>query len=179
MLKPIKLPIIIDSGFQQKIIEFAMYTNIDDFIINPNGKNRRYCNLNTIDCDLTNIVKDFSKKCYDLIGISYINEEHIFGNFIGVNSEGAFVHEHTDPQNNLGYHHVRINFMIQKPFGGGNPVLNSVEYEIDERGSWINIADLWKHKSTEVKGIKERIVLSLGNYVNPNDVMVFGKKQGF
>ena len=178
-MKIIKLPIIIDSGLQQKIIDFAMCTNIGDFVVNPNGKNRRYCNLNTVDCELTNVVADFSKKCYDMIGIPYINEENIFGNFIGVNGEGAFVHEHTDPKNNLGYHHVRINFMIQKPFGGGNPVVDSIEYEINERVSWINIADLWKHKSTEVKGNKERIVLSLGNYVSPTDIILVGKRQGF
>jgi hypothetical protein len=158
--------IVLDSHISNLITNFV-FTRIRDF--NFNGNARRFFPLNKKDNKIRGIIKEYSLECYSNLGIRYINEEPIFGNFVGVNQETGFVHKHTDPKNELGYHHVRLNFMVQKPNSGGNPVLDGIEYQIQENQSWINIADIWMHGSTPVVGSKNRIVLSLGNCVPPED----------
>jgi hypothetical protein len=93
----------------------------------------------------------------------------LFGIFLGVNTQTGFVHEHTDPTKQ-GYYHVRLNFLVSKPFAGGMPVINGQEFSVDENESWINLASEWWHKSTPVVGDKPRIVLSLGALVEKTQV---------
>lgn len=102
--------------------------------------------------------------------------EPLFGNFIGVNIEGANVHLHTDPGkiiNGTFHNHVRINFLLSKPIQGGLPVIDNTIIDIDEGDAWINVADKWQHQSTPVIGGKPRIVLSLGSLVPEQIVKSF------
>jgi hypothetical protein len=163
------LPLIIDKELKIKILDFVNNSDEKFWTINSAGKNRKFCQLNNFDLDLTKEIKEFSEKTYKVLGIDNFIEEHLFGNFIGVQTEGAFVHSHTDPNlNNL--EHIRINFMISKPINGGIPIINNKELNIEENQSWFNWASKYYHCSTPVKGNKKRIVLSLGSYLTIKDI---------
>lgn len=170
----IKLP----EPLAKRIIEFA--TNEKTvrayFEKNTAGEGRRYCTLNKFSLELSRDVKEFAKHAYQQLGVSEFIEEHMFGNLIGVNESGGSVHRHQDPRHDNGYYHIRFNFLLQKPTVGGNPIINDVEYEIQEGQSWINYASEWWHASTPVVGNTPRVVLSLGAYVHPNVVETITKK---
>jgi len=150
----------IDEDLRQKVIDFA-YDQMNHFNVNGAGPGRRRCKLNRIDVPLTQEVKEFAKTAYRAIGIEQYDDEPLLGNIIGINEENAFVHRHTDPSQGSKWN-VRLNFLIQKPYSGGQPIINDVVYDVEEGGCWKNIASLWWHGSTPVVGSRERIVLSLG-----------------
>ena len=163
------LPLIIDKELKIKILDFVDNSDEKFWTINPAGKNRKLCQLNNFHLNLTKEIKEFSQKTYKVLGINYFIKEHIFGNFIGVQEENGFVHSHIDPNlNNL--EHIRINFMISKPIGGGIPIINNEEFNIEEDQAWLNRASKYYHSSTPVKGDKKRIVLSLGSYLTKKDI---------
>jgi len=45
------------------------------------------------------------------------------------------------------------------------PIINGIEYEIEQGECWKNVASSWWHGSSPVVGNKERIVLSLGSLI--------------
>jgi hypothetical protein len=163
-LKNVIRPLLIDDGLSDSIKRFVK----DEgklFKTNPAGLGRKFCNLNKLDHELSKQVREFSEHCYNTLGLVPSEEEHLYGNFIGVNSGGAFVHTHTDPRKTDKIH-VRLNFLIQKPNGGGMPVIDGITYTVEQGQCWINLASEWKHGSTPVVGSTPRIVLSLGRYVD-------------
>jgi hypothetical protein len=162
MINP-HLNLTIDESLRQRVIDFV-YNEQSYFKSNNAGYGRKSCSLNKIDHKLSEEMRVFSKKCYESLGIFEYEDEPLFGNLIGVNKEEAFVHHHTDPAPD-GKCHVRLNFLIQKPSGGGMPIINGVEYTIEQGGCWKNLASAWWHGSSRVVGDKERIVLSLGALV--------------
>lgn len=159
-----KIPKELSNG----VVDFALNTGVQYFTKNPIGAGRRFCNINRVDIPLTNAIKQFAQECYSNLNVA-VKEEHLLGNFIGVNFENAFVHQHIDQRNNENDWHVRLNFMVQKPDSGGDVLIQGNQYSIDEGCSWINFASEWKHGSTPVIGKRERIVLSLGNYIQQSD----------
>lgn len=156
--------------------------DVVDFVYNPEYSkhfnqnrsmgtiNRRFCLINKTETKFSELVKFFSQIAYRQIGIPEFKEEPLFGNFLGVNSAGGNVHEHMDPGDEYGNHHLRLNIMIQKPLAGGMPVIDGIEYAIEEGQAWINYASDWKHGSTKVEGDRDRIVLSMGALVSPTYV---------
>jgi hypothetical protein len=167
----------IPKELSKRIVDFALSDSNLRYFKNNAGTKRRFCALNEFsNLELTNDVKKFAKIAYQQIGVSEFIEEHMFGNFIGVNLTGGNVHPHTDPRHENGYYHIRLNFLIQKPEIGGNPVIDHVEYQIKEGESWINYASEWWHASTPVEGNRYRVVLSLGAYVNPEIVKTITAK---
>jgi hypothetical protein len=162
MINP-KLHLIIDENLRQKVVDFV-HNEQCYFKNNGAGAGRKLCIVSKTGHALAEEIRLFSKKCYESLGISEYDDEPYFGNFIGVNQEGAFVHKHTDPTEE-GKSHVRLNFLVQRPDSGGMPIINKIEYEIDQGECWRNIASSWEHGSTRVVGKKERIVLSLGALV--------------
>jgi hypothetical protein len=169
-----RMPVQIPRELANRVIEFATNTTNIQTRFKRNGydeNRRRFCNLNSFpELTLTQDVKQFAKIAYEQIGVSEFVEEHMFGNFVGVNSHGGNVHQHTDPRHDNGYYHIRFNFLLQKPIIGGNPIINGIEYQLTEGQSWINYASEWMHGSTPVDGNRERIVLSLGAYIHPDVV---------
>lgn len=163
-----KMNVVIPNELKRNIIQFALspeYTKYFQMNANPA---RRFCNLNTHNShELTQAVKHFAKQAYAQIGVPAFIEEHMFGNFIGVNTEGGSVHQHMDPRDANGNYHLRLNFLIQKPMVGGDPIINDITYTMNDGDAWINYASEWMHGSSPVQGHRERIVLSLGAYVNP------------
>jgi hypothetical protein len=140
----------------------------DSYFID-NGNSRRYSSLTKFETPISDLAKRIRNESFKSLGILSFEEENIYGIFLGVNGEGGFVQPHRD-QRIDGHEHFRLNFLISKPDGGGMPVINGKEYNIDEGESWINIASRWAHMSTPVVGKKNRIVLSLGGQVKIEDV---------
>ena len=154
----------------QQLLDFALVSGIDYFRANPAGPKRRLCNLNLHDLELSQHVRVFAEHCFmEVFGVEVIPEPN-FGNFLGVNETDAFVQEHMDSVGPNGECHTRLNFLIQKPYTGGMPVVDNNILDIEEGQCWINLASQWKHSSTPVGGSKPRVVLSLGSYVSQNIV---------
>lgn len=156
-----------DLNLRKHLIKFVQnnYLNERYFTVNSRNYDRFYCNLlHHNDLHFLEEVKLLRNNAYKQINIDFFEEEPVFGIFLGLNLEGGSVHKHTDPTQN-GYTHTRINFLLSKPYEGGNPIINCKIYEIDEGCSWINLASKWEHNSTPVRGNKPRIVLSLGSLV--------------
>jgi len=162
----------IPESLRNDIIDFSLdERNEIYFIVNKANTNlplRKYCVTDKYpDLKITQEIQEFSRWAYRQIGVEDFIMEHKYGNFIGINFSGGFVHEHKDPRNEKGFIHTRFNFLLQKPEQGGNPVIDGKEYVMEETQAWINLASEWMHGSTEVSGNRARIVLSLGAYIHP------------
>lgn len=173
-----KLDVKISNNESLELIKFVKKEQKNTEYFKSNGDSRQYCKLNYCKNER---IKELSiklwKEKYQEIGIFEFEEEPIFGIFLGVNNESGFVHEHKDKTKD-GFNHVRINFLLSKPFQGGMPIINGEELKIEENESWLNIADIWEHKSSRVVGNKDRIVLSLGSLVSKNIMEVFLSNKG-
>jgi hypothetical protein len=163
---PSLIPYKLDPYIKEVVTEFAL-ANEDLFIWNHSNteqKLRRYCDLNKVKTDISDIVEEYSQELYKRLNMTTTLTEPMFGNFVGVNFSGGSVHSHTDPTID-GYNHVRLNFLVSKPSSGGMPIINDKEYSIDENLGWVNLANKYRHASTVVAGTTPRILLSLGKYV--------------
>jgi hypothetical protein len=168
----VNLPLVVDSTVKKLVIDFVNNSKSNFWINNTAGNtfNRKYCTLNKHDLPISKIIRDYSKLVFLELNISQQIEEERFGNLIGCNAEGGFVHPHTDQPSSKGWQHVRINFLISKPYQGGNPVIENKEYNIMEDNAWFNLASKWVHSSTPVVGDKARVVLSLGAFVSSEEL---------
>ena len=171
MIKNIILPFELSKDLKNKIIFFVDNSDFKLWKTNnvSNTINRKFCSINKNNNVFLNEQITLLKKTlfFKLKIFKYINEEKL-GNFIGVNKEGANVHIHTD-EGFKNLFQVRLNFLVQKPEEGGMPIINGREYVVDENQCWFNNATLWNHGTTVVKGNKNRVVLSLGAYISPDD----------
>ncbi|NBP00410.1 MAG: hypothetical protein EBU90_09855 [Proteobacteria bacterium] len=156
----------VPDRLREDLLDFALTPNLSYWVKNPYGPNRRCCFLNRLNLPLTTDVKTFAEYCFKEVFNTTVAEEVEFGNFLGFNSEGAFVHRHRDRQGPNGEYHVRLNFLIQKPEGGGMPIINESPLIVNEGQCWINWASKNYHSSTPVEGCRPRIVLSLGSYID-------------
>ena len=165
----VKLPFVLDPDIKKNILDFVFSSDPFYWTENTSGNtfNRKFCMLNKYNLPLTTLIKEYSINIFSLLNITKQLEEKTFGNFIGVQKEGGFVHPHTDSRNDNGWDHVRVNFLVSKPKEGGMPIINNEPYTIEENLSWFNYASKWTHSSTPVIGDTPRIVLSLGAFVNP------------
>jgi hypothetical protein len=164
-----RFPVIVPNSLQRDIIEFALSTgNERYFVLNRTSSVRKGCIISDYpELPISEAIQTFAVSAYKSIGVDSFIPEHIFGNFIGVNLEGGFVHEHRDPRNDKNFIHTRFNFLLQKPENGGDPIINGTVYPMNEGQGWLNLASEWSHGSTEVVGKRERVVLSLGAYIHP------------
>lgn len=96
-------------------------------------------------------------------------DEPVYGSFVSYQLHGGSVHSHID-QNKEGFRHIRINVIISKPESGGNPIINDVEYNIEEGSGWAFFPDKNIHSSSENIGHKPRITCSFGFLIPEVDV---------
>jgi hypothetical protein len=77
--------------------------------------------------------------------------------------DGAFTAEHKDyaPKE---YAQIRCNFMLKKPFLGGNPIIEGEKILVEEGDLWICLASLEAHSSEPIQG-GERVMFSFGGLV--------------
>lgn len=94
-----------------------------------------------------------------------IKSETRYGCLISYSGDGHRVGPHQDYEPHKGYTHTRFNFMISKPEGGGNPIMNEVIYDLKENQVWICPAGKHRHDTTIVNGKKPRILLSYGYFI--------------
>ena len=165
----IKTNLVLSKENSEKIKNFVRDNFSNDNYFIDNGHSRRYSSLTNTETPITELAKEIRKDSFSMLGIDTFEEEPIYGIFLGVNTYGGSVHEHTDPTIE-GHDHFRLNYMVSKPDFGGMPVIDGVPYSIKNLESWINIASEWKHRSTPVIGNNPRIVLSLGAYVKKETV---------
>lgn len=178
-MKNILLPFVIDKNVQRLILDFVYYSDQKFWNVNTTEgtKNRFFCKISDFNnLFLSQIVKNIAGCFYKKLGVNNYEQEHVFGNFIGVNKQDGYVHIHNDTPNENGWYHTRLNCLVQKPKKGGMPIVDNVEYVIDEGEVWFNNATLWEHGSTIVEGEVDRVVLSLGAYINPSDFSTINKE---
>jgi hypothetical protein len=152
---------------KKQVVDFAStnYRNANYFICNGTTKARFYSKILDHSLDFVDELKQSRIDFFNRIGINEFEEDPYFGIFIGVNLEGGFVHAHKDMAKK-GFVHTRLNFLLSKPYIGGNPIIENKEIPVDEDGSWLNLASYWTHGSTPVAGNKIRIVISYGAMVH-------------
>lgn len=126
----------------------------------PNGYGRQYGILSEFN-NIPKIIWDIKQNIVTEYNLESAPQEPIFKDFCGFITDGGQVHEHKDP-NQGKLIHTRFNIMISKPEIGGNPVIDGIEVNVKEGEMWICQAGLYKHYCTEVKGDKQRIILSFG-----------------
>lgn len=170
----IKLPFILDEQIKKDILYFNTSSNLEFWKENTNGNtcNRRFCMIGNYKLPLAKTINNYNVELFKKLGAVDFKKETMFNNFIGINMAGGNVHPHKDYRSKEGWEHVRLNFLVQKPDTGGMPVINDVEYIIQENESWLNIASEWKHSSTIVEGSRDRVVLSLGAFVSPESTQI-------
>lgn len=106
----------------------------------------------------------FRTEAFSAFGIYELHEEPMYKNFIGNHYlDGAFTHYHKDPAPE-GFVHVRCNWLIKKPFVGGNPIINNKELHTDAGDLWICFASKEIHGTTPIKN-GERLICSFGALV--------------
>lgn len=158
--------------FLIKTFALDNYKNEKIFTKNPISPNRQYVNLLQKNTTISDLSKKVWSRVFAELGFDPILEEPLFGIFLGVITEGGSVHTHTDPGQTIDgvfFEHVRINFLLSKPYCGGMPVVNNNEIIVQENEGWFNLASKWNHGCTTVKGNKPRICLSLGALVPDYD----------
>ena len=159
----------LDKKIQDFLLQFALnnFKNRSLFIFNGTG--RQFCVLNKHKNLFEFDPDELMKTVFNSLDLYKIETEPKLGVFVGVNTEGGFVHEHTDGAPS-GKIHTRINFLLSKPINGGMPIINGKQYIIEEDQCWINLANIWKHSSTKVSGNKPRVVLSVGALVDEREI---------
>jgi len=164
---PYKIENAVDDDFKNYVVKFVD-DNFNKFVKNPVGTGRFF--MSHIRDD---VIEQEKIKLAHKFNIYEWKQEPLFGNFIGCNLEGAFVHPHTDPTL-PGYTHVRFNIMVSKPERGGEPIIDNSIVDIQEKGCWLCIASKQLHQTNPVIGSKRRIVPSLGILVK-NENLTFLK----
>lgn len=168
ILKNLLLP----ETLKNKLMDFATVSGTNYFTLNKMSPGRKYVMLNKIEHQIKYDVQQFARECYAQFGLEII-EEPVYGNFLGFITAGGSVHEHRDPSPG-GYDHVRLNFMVSRPEAGGVPIIDDRLLVVEENQCWLNLANRWAHRSTDVEGTIPRIVLSLGSLVLSENIRNFG-----
>ena len=172
----IKLPYRIPADLSTELLDFVNqkeYTFTLHGLTKHNRVINKFLKLDDLNNDLSKKVLQFGSSIFDDMNLkNRIREEYMGYSLMVVQNDG-FIDSHIDGRDKNNFLHIRINFLLSKSDIGGDPIIDDVKYEIKEGESWFNIASIWKHGCTEVKGDKPRITLSLGHYVEPKEVKNF------
>jgi hypothetical protein len=96
-----------------------------------------------------------------MFSVTDYEDEPEYRCFLGCNTAGGFVQRHAD-SSPPGRLHVRLNIMLSKPFGGGEPIIDGQKFDIAERDLWCFFPSIMPHETTPVVGDRKRFVLSIG-----------------
>ena len=94
---------------------------------------------------------------------------HFIGCIFKDTQKSSGVQTHIDVRKN-GWYQMRINYLIQKPDTGGEPIINRTVINVNENQSWNVWASEHKHSALPVTEDKMRITVSFGFFVNPKYV---------
>jgi hypothetical protein len=149
----------IDDEIKQTLLSWTD-TNYQSFIVNPKSFGRRY-KLISSDDSIHELVLTIKNKIIELENITDWKKEPVYDDFIGVNSEGSSIHNHTD-KNYGDYIHTRWNLILSYPEDGGHSIYGDNINILEENLIWKCVAGKYSHGSTKVIGKKPRITLSIG-----------------
>ncbi len=189
MTKIIRIP----SELQQDIIDFCHEDNSDKWVhgfdayktnsVWNHGRKIIFCH----DTKFYEQTKAIEQEYLNAIGLPSdaiipVGEDDrhpYFPHFIGCifkdNKKSSGIQTHTDPRKDDWYQ-MRINYLIQKPVTGGEPIINRSVIDINENQSWNVWASEHKHSALPVTEDKMRITVSFGFYVNPTYVSEVKKR---
>jgi hypothetical protein len=146
------------SEEEQKIIVEWVRNNYKSF--KKTGYNRSMNSLHNYD-NVPPCIWDIKKRIVEKEQLQDATQDPFFKDAIGYMQDGGALHKHTDPNiNNLI--HVRYNVYVQLPIEGGIPIYNNVRCNLKERTYICCRSGMDHHWCEEVKGNKERIVISYG-----------------
>jgi hypothetical protein len=149
---------------QSQLLEWV-YKNEQDFHIlahhNETFKHRKCYTFKTHTTHPYPLIQTIKQRVINVESIGEWAPEPRFFDYIGYISEGGAIHRHKD-KNELGYIHVRYNVILSWPEEGGDSIYGDSINTFQERTVWRCEAGNVPHASTEVKGSRPRITLSLG-----------------
>ena len=149
----------IDDETKQVLLDW-IDLNSQSFNVNPLNKGRKVKMFSTED-SIYELITTIKNKLIEIEGIDDWKQEPMYGDFIGINSEGSSIHVHTD-YNNGDYIHTRWNLILSYPEEGGHSMYDGEINVLEEKLIWKCVAGRYFHGSTEVIGSKPRVTLSLG-----------------
>lgn len=183
----------IPKELQQDIIDFCHEDNSDDWIhgfdgyktnsLWNHGRKIIFCH----DTKFREQLKEIEQEYLNAIGLSSdaivpVGEDDrlpYFPHFIGCiykdDKKSSGIQTHTDSRKDEWYQ-MRINYLIQKPETGGEPIINRSVIDVNENQSWNVWASEHKHSALPVTEDKMRITVSFGFYVNPTYVSEVKKR---
>lgn len=106
------------------------------------------------------------------LGLDGLDEDPYKGSFLTYLLPGGRVHEHRDRRIELdgrGVSVLRCNVLLERPEGGGMPVIGGQELDVPERGAWAFYPTELVHAATPVSGDRHRVTLSFGFLVHPHE----------
>ena len=109
----------------------------------------------------------------DRLGLAALEEDRYKGSFLGYIAPGTGVHRHRDARLTIGHETfliLRCNVLFRRPDEGGQPVVESTEFDVPDRGMWAFFPSELVHSATPVGGSQFRGLLSYGFLVRPDDV---------
>jgi hypothetical protein len=128
---------------------------------NSEGKRRYYKRYDESCSEVPDLFWQVRRRAVEMFSVTDFEDEPGYKCFLGCNTEGGFVHRHTDPSP-PEKHHVRMNLMISKPLVGGEPVIDGKLVEVKERDLWCFFPTVMPHETTPVVGNRRRMVISIG-----------------
>ena len=128
---------------------------------NTHGEHRYFHSYGKADPAVPLLFWRVRQRAVSVFSVRDYEDEPNYRCFLGCNTEGGFVHRHTDPSPSRRLH-VRMNIMLSRPAGGGMPVIDGQEFDIAEGDLWCFYPTIMPHESTPVLGERKRFVLSIG-----------------
>ena len=169
--------IILPKDLTNPILEWVK-NNIDDKNLTSipadhEGELIGFRHLNKNDLPVNKLIKKVDEYISKKININLpINKDE--GYWICLSKKGCKIKNHIDPKPSAKSSMVRFNLMIQKPTKGGKPVIDNNELTLKENQVWVCHASEYYHRVTEVKGNKDRILLSIGHTIKNKNLNKLG-----
>lgn len=110
------------SQKEKNILLEWIYKNENKFIQNPNGQHRKYYKF-SYDNRVPKLFFEIKSRIIKRENIKVWCIEPVYADYIGIISDGGFIHEHTD-ENYKNLNHVRYNLFLSVPKKGGYPIYN-------------------------------------------------------
>lgn len=149
----------IDDNQKNTLLEWVDI-NLPKFRVHATGPKRRNRKITTEET-IYGLVQEIKNSIISVENIGYWEEEPEYGDYIGINFQGGFIHSHRDP-NKDELIHTRWNLILSYPEIGGHSIYDGEINVLEEKMIWKCIAGKYTHGSTVVESEKRRITLSLG-----------------
>ncbi len=152
---------IITKDEQEFLLKW-IYFNEDKFVPNKMGPNRKFISLDKLKIsEKPKLIGEIKIRILFKENICTWEQDPFFGDIITCNTEGGFIHQHTDPSL-PNREHIRFNLFLSKPKKGGDPILMNQILSFEERQYIRYHVNKQHHKSLPVEGDKPRIAISYG-----------------